>query len=187
MGNFWWLRSRHISICHLVYHVPPSHSLSWFGLRVQHLTTWERPLCCGLAKLSPHQIIFGLNKFLFAQWMRGPGNASDLDKSERHQSNLTEFAVPHLWMQPVACCQVPEQKFRAVDGLSLLCDKLGDLYANRCFFLLSVNEHFVPCVIASSVRWYFFFFYILQYLYVYTCFTHKCLIEIGFNLCVHSE
>lgn len=72
-----------------------------------------------------------------------------------------------------------------MDGLSLLCDKLGDLSADFCFFLLSVNEYIVPCVIDLKVRW--FFSLILQYLYVYTCFTRKCLIEIGLNLCVPSE
>lgn len=72
------------------------------------------------------------NFCLFSEW--GGLAMPYLDKSERHQSNLTELAAPHLWMKPAACCQVPEEKFTAVDGLSLLCDKLGDLSANCCFF-----------------------------------------------------
>lgn len=85
------------------------------------------------------------NFCLFSEW--GGLALPCWDKSERHQSNLTELAVRHLWKQPATCCQVSEEKFRAVDGLSLLCDKLGDLSANFCFFLLSVNEYIVPCLI----------------------------------------
>lgn len=94
------------------------------------------------------------NFCLFSEW--GGLALPCWDKSERHQSNLTELAVPHLWKQPATCCQVLEEKFRAVDGLSLLCDKLGDLSADFCFFLLSVNEYIVPCVIDLKVRWFFF-------------------------------
>lgn len=94
------------------------------------------------------------NFCLFSEW--GGLAMPYLDKSERHQSSSTELAAPHLWMKPASCCQVPEEKFRAVDGLSLLCDKPGDLSVHCCFFLLSVNEHIVPCVIASNVRWIFF-------------------------------
>lgn len=95
------------------------------------------------------------NFCLFSEW--GGLAMPYLDKSERHQSNLTELAAPHLWMKPAAYCQVPEEKFRAVDGLSLLCDKLCELLLFSYCLSMSILCH--ASLLQMSGGFFFFTFY----------------------------
>lgn len=86
------------------------------------------------------------------------------------------------------CCFQPSshREFKAVDGLYLLCDKLGELFGKRLFFPPCTPTGIcqgAQCATHNCRECHVKF---LSYLYVYTCFTHRYFIEVGDKLCVCS-
>lgn len=89
-------------------------------------------------------------------------------------------------MNAVCCFQPSSQgEFKAVDGLYLLCDKLGELFG-KCLFSMCIPEGICQGAQCAMHNWCKCHVKFLSYLYVYTCFTRKYFMEVGDKLCVCS-
>lgn len=129
---------------------PPCQTLRGFFAR--RLCTREGPLCCLLAKLSPHQILYELRKFCLS---------NECGETRSH-GTLQQIIKTSVWINWFSIGLSNEHCVLLQSGSSR-CSVLV-WQARRSFFLFhikalqNVKEPAVPCTI--TMRWSFYHLYV---------------------------